>query len=69
MDRRVVELVLKRCLGHRPGETLLVVTDDDMSKAIEAILKAGKTGHPGDGRIFVSEVKAAYTIRTGKPDD
>ena len=48
---------------------MLVVTDDDMSKAIEAILKAGKTGHPGDGRIFVSDVKAAYTIRTGKPDD
>jgi len=30
MDRRVAELVLKQCLGHRPGETLLVVTDNDM---------------------------------------
>lgn len=48
---------------------LMVVTQDsDATKAIEAILKAAKTGHPGDGRIFVSDVKEAYTIRTGKPD-
>jgi len=48
---------------------MLVVKDDDVSKAIEAIIQTAKTGHPGDGRIFVSDVKAAYTIRTGKPDD
>lgn len=48
---------------------MLVVKDDEVSKAIEAIIHTAKTGHPGDGRIFVSEVKAAYTIRTGKPDD
>ena len=47
---------------------LLVVQDDEAPKAIEAILKSGKTGHPGDGRIFISEVKEAYTIRTGKAD-
>ena len=47
---------------------LLVVQDDEAPKAVEAILKSGKTGHPGDGRIFISEVKEAYTIRTGKAD-
>ncbi len=47
---------------------MLVVQDGDAAKAIEAILKTAKTGHPGDGRIFVSDVKEAYTIRTGKPD-
>jgi nitrogen regulatory protein PII 1 len=47
---------------------MLVVKDDEAPKAIEAILASGKTGHPGDGRIFVSDVKEAYTIRTGKPD-
>jgi len=47
---------------------MLVVQDGDAAKAIEAILTAAKTGHPGDGRIFVSDVKEAYTIRTGKPD-
>jgi len=47
---------------------MLVVKDDEAQKAVEAILKSGKTGHPGDGRVFVSEVKEAYTIRTGKAD-
>lgn len=45
-----------------------VVQDADAPKAVEAILGAGKTGHPGDGRVFVSDVKQAYTIRTGKSD-
>lgn len=47
---------------------MLVVKDDEAPKAVETILKAAKTGHPGDGRIFVGDVKDAYTIRTGKPD-
>ena len=47
---------------------MLVVQDGDAANAIEAILRSAKTGHPGDGRIFVSDVKQAYTIRTGKPD-
>ena len=47
---------------------MLVVQDAEAPKAIEAILKTAKTGHPGDGRIFVNEVKEAYTIRTGRAD-
>jgi len=47
---------------------MLVIQNGDVTKAVEAILKTAKTGHPGDGRIFVSDVKEAYTIRTGKPD-
>ena len=47
---------------------MLVVKDEEAPKAVEAILASGKTGHPGDGRIFVSDVKEAYTIGTGKSD-
>lgn len=47
---------------------MIVVQEDEAPKAIEAILRAGKTGYPGDGRIFVSEVKETYTIRTGKAE-
>ena len=47
---------------------LLVVQDGEVPKAVDAILASAKTGHPGDGRIFVSDVKEAYTIRTGKSD-
>ena len=48
---------------------MLIVKDDEALKAVEAILQSGKSGHPGDGRIFVSDVKEAYTIRTGKADE
>ena len=47
---------------------MLVVQDGEAPKVIEAILTSAKTGHPGDGRIFISDVKEAYTIRTGKSD-
>ena len=47
---------------------LLVVQDQDAPKAVETILASARTGHPGDGRIFISDVKEAYTIRTGKAD-
>ena len=47
---------------------MLVVQDSEAPKAIAAILQSARTGHPGDGRIFVSDVKEAYTIRTGKSD-
>ena len=47
---------------------MMVVQDTEAPKAIETILASAKTGHPGDGRIFVSEVKETYTIRTGKAD-
>ena len=47
---------------------MVVVEDDEAPPAVEAIMAAARTGHPGDGRIFLSYVKAAYTIRTGKCD-
>ncbi len=47
---------------------MLVVDDPQMPKAVEAILHSARTGHPGDGRIFISDVKQAYTIRTGKAE-
>lgn len=47
---------------------MIVVEDPQAPKAIEAILHSAHTGHPGDGRIFISDVKQAYTIRTGKAD-
>ena len=47
---------------------MVVVEDTDAARAIETIMAAARTSHPGDGRIFVSDVKEAYTIRTGKAD-
>ena len=45
---------------------ILVVEDKDASKVIQTIEDHAKTGNFGDGKIFVSDVKEAYTIRTAK---
>jgi nitrogen regulatory protein P-II 1 len=44
----------------------IVCHDDDCEIAIDAIIKAAKTGRIGDGKIFVLPVEAAYRIRTGE---
>ena len=44
----------------------IVCHDEDCEIAVNAIMKAAKTGRIGDGKIFVSPVEAAYRIRTGE---
>ncbi|WP_427452281.1 P-II family nitrogen regulator [Litorimonas sp. WD9-15] len=47
----------------------LVVADDQVEAALEAIQTAAKTGKIGDGKIFVSDVAQAIRIRTGETGD
>ena len=42
----------------------IVMADDQVEGAIEAIINAAKTGKIGDGKIFVSDVEQAIRIRT-----
>ena len=44
----------------------VVLDDDQVESAIEAIIGAAKTGKIGDGKIFVSPVEQAIRIRTGE---
>jgi nitrogen regulatory protein P-II 1 len=44
----------------------VVLPDEMLGKALEAIQKAAKTGRIGDGKIFVSTVEEAIRIRTGE---
>ena len=44
----------------------IVVNDEFEEITIKAILEAAATGHVGDGKIFVSEIKECYRIRTGE---
>ena len=44
----------------------LVVTDEMVEAAMEAIIKAAHTGKIGDGKIFVSSVEQVIRIRTGE---
>src|ERR687897_427052 len=44
----------------------IVLGDDMVENAVEAIRKAAQTGRIGDGKIFVSSVEEAIRIRTGE---
>jgi nitrogen regulatory protein P-II 1 len=44
----------------------IVLGDDMVEKAIEAIRRAAQTGRIGDGKIFVSNIEEAIRIRTGE---
>ena len=44
----------------------VVVADNLVDKAIDAIVKAARTGKIGDGKIFVVDVSQVIRIRTGE---
>ncbi len=44
----------------------VVLTDEAVGPAVEAIRKAAQTGRIGDGKIFVSSIEDAIRIRTGE---
>ncbi len=44
----------------------IVLADDTVEAAIEAIRSAAETGRIGDGKIFVSNIEEAIRIRTGE---
>lgn len=47
----------------------VVVTEKMVESAIEAIVKAARTGKIGDGKIFVSTVEQVVRIRTGETNE
>jgi nitrogen regulatory protein P-II 1 len=47
----------------------IVVTDADLSRTIDAIIRATKTGQVGDGKILVTHLENVIRIRTGEAGD
>jgi nitrogen regulatory protein P-II 1 len=43
----------------------LVVLDEDVTAAIDAIIRNARTGETGDGKIFVLPVESVVRVRTG----
>jgi len=46
----------------------IVLGDEMVEKAVEAIRRAAQTGRIGDGKIFVLPIEQAVRIRTGETD-
>ena len=44
----------------------VVISSRDLEPIISAVSTAAKTGEPGDGKIFVSDVAEVIRIRTGE---
>ena len=44
----------------------VVLSDDLVEKAVEAIQTSAKTGRIGDGKIFITAIEDAIRIRTGE---
>jgi nitrogen regulatory protein P-II 1 len=47
----------------------LVILDEDVPKAVEAIVSTARTGETGDGKIFVLPVENVVRVRTGDRDE
>ena len=47
----------------------VVVSDGAAAAAVEAIVRAARTGEIGDGKVFVSNLESALRIRTGEKGD
>ena len=44
----------------------IIVAEKEVSKVVDAIQKAAKTGRIGDGKIFISPIENIIRIRTGE---
>ena len=47
----------------------LVIPDDMLERAVEAIQQAAYTGRIGDGKIFISSIEEAIRVRTGEKEN
>ncbi|MBB5017540.1 nitrogen regulatory protein P-II 1 [Chitinivorax tropicus] len=47
----------------------VILTDAQVEPAIDAIIKAARTGKIGDGKIFVTSVEQVVRIRTGETNE
>jgi nitrogen regulatory protein PII 2 len=44
----------------------IVVSDHNLSKTVDVIIRCNQTGNPGDGKVFVSTLLDAARVRTGE---
>ncbi len=59
--------VLTKPVTYMPKKLIIMVIPEALVKeVVDGIISVNKTGHPGDGKIFVFPVEESYRIRTGE---
>ena len=53
---------------HEKVRLEIAVTEPFVQPAVDAILRAARTGEVGDGKVFVLPLEKIYRIRTGEQD-
>ena len=54
-------------VDFRPKVKLEIVVEDNMvERAVEAIVRTARTGRIGDGKIFITSVEDVIRVRTGE---
>jgi nitrogen regulatory protein PII 2 len=57
-------------MGYLPKRVVsCVVEDAQTEKVLAALMKANRTGNPGDGKVFVCPVEDAWRVRTEEHGD
>ena len=60
----------QRLPGFAPQRMLVIVAnDDDVQPIIDTLVAANRTGHHGDGKIFVCPMISAIRVRNGELGD
>lgn len=44
----------------------IIVDDDQVDDVVKIMIETNQTGNPGDGKIFITPIMEAYTVRTGE---
>ena len=47
----------------------IIVKEDDVDKAVDAIIRSARTGKIGDGKIFISSIERVIRIRTNEENE
>ncbi len=47
----------------------IIVKEDDVEKAVDAIIRSARTGKIGDGKIFISPIQRVIRIRTNEENE
>ncbi|WP_440905213.1 nitrogen regulatory protein P-II [Catenovulum sp. SX2] len=47
----------------------IVLSDDEVDRCLETIVKVAQSGKIGDGKIFVTDVERVIRIRTGEENE